>query len=96
MGIKNKKEKHPLYRKVTHTKYTGIKKIGDKGPQSWLQKEIIALDKYYYNGKLGYKTVTDEYISRSAQGYITPIIGGGIFIAHYIIDICIYKKWNIR
>ena len=73
-----KKEKHPLCREVTHTQYTGIKKIGDKGPQSWLQREIVQLDKYFLKGKMGYPTVNDEYIKRSAQPHITPIIGGGV------------------
>ena len=53
-----KKEKHPLCRAVTHAEYTGIKKIGDKGQQSWLQKVIVPLDKYFYKSKIGDKTVT--------------------------------------
>ncbi|MRT94760.1 hypothetical protein [Ancylomarina sp. 16SWW S1-10-2] len=71
-------EKPNLYREITHTQYTGIKKIGDKGPQSWLQKVIVPLDKYFYKGKLGYPTVTEEFIESPAQAYIAPLIFGGV------------------
>ncbi len=74
MGLKKAKAKHPLYRKVTHTKYTGIKKIGDKGPQSWLQKKIIKI----YGKRLGFKFVSDEFIKVPADAHITPIVGGGL------------------
>ncbi len=77
MGLKKQKNKHPLYRKVTHTTYTGIKKIGDKGPKSWLPKTIISLDKFFYKtGKYGYSTMNDEYIEAPAQAWILPLVGG--------------------
>ena len=92
MAIKNnsKNNKHPLCREVTHTQYTGIKKIGDKGPQSWLQKVIVPLDKYFYKGNMGGKTVTDEFVESHAQAYIAPLILGGItllFIVFFSYDI---------
>ncbi|MFA9371108.1 MAG: hypothetical protein ACERIH_05315 [Labilibaculum antarcticum] len=80
MAVKNnsKDNKDPLYRKVTHSEYTGIKKIGDKGPQSWLQKVIVPLDKYFYKGNMGGQTVTNEFVESSAQAYIAPLIFGGV------------------
>ncbi len=80
MGVK-KKQKN-LHRKITHTRYTGIKKIGDKGPQSWLQKEIIELDDFFYRCKVDYSTVTDEYIEVPASAYFLPLIGGGGFVIY--------------
>ncbi len=96
MGLKKAKAKHQLYRKVTHTKYTGIRKIGDKGPQSWLPKTIIPLDKFFYKtGKYGYPTMNDEYIEASVHAWILLLIGGS-FICKYFIDLCEYQEWKFR
>ena len=80
-----KKEKHPLCREVTHTQYTGIKKIGDKGPQSWLQKEIVPLDEYFYKFSWGYPNVTDKFIERPALAHVGPIVGGGTILFAIIL-----------
>ena len=81
MAIKNnsKNNKHPLCREVTHTQYTGIKKIGDKGPQSWLQKVIVPLDEYFYKSKMGHPYVSDEFIKMKSNSHITPFAWGGQF-----------------
>ena len=71
MVLIKQKDKHPLYSKITHTKYTGIKKIGDKGRQSWLQKEIIKI----CGKRLGFKFVSDEFVKVPADAHITPIVG---------------------
>ena len=95
MAVKknSKNNKYPLYRKVTHAEYTGIKKIGDKGPQSWLQKVIVPLDKYLYKSRMGYKTATNEFIEAPANAYMAPLIFGGvvlIFIVFFSYDIVKY------
>ncbi len=71
-----KKKKKILHREITHKTYTGIKKIGDKGPQSWLPREILNLDEYIYNSKMGYSCVNDEYIEAPSNQYLAPMIGG--------------------
>jgi hypothetical protein len=72
-----KKKKHKLYRKITHSEYKGIKKIGDKGPQSWLQRVIIEPDQYGYKNNLGYEVVTDEFMKIAPYAHLLPQIGGG-------------------
>ncbi|WP_320020307.1 hypothetical protein [Labilibaculum manganireducens] len=91
MAVKNnsKDNKDPLYRKVTHTQYTGIKKIGDKGPQSWLQKVIVPLDKYFYKGNMGGQTVTDEFVESPAQANIAPLIFGGVALLFVLLSLYI-------
>ena len=76
-----KKAKHPFCREVTHTQYTGIKKIGDKGPQSWLQKEIIKS----YGEKLGFKYVSDEFVKVPADAHIAPFAFGGTILFAIIL-----------
>ena len=70
---------HELYRRVTHTEYKGLKKIGDKGPQSWLRKIIDELDEIEYRKYIGDKgeTVNDRYIKISPHAHIWPRNLGG-------------------
>ncbi len=82
-----KKKNHELYRKITHYDYKGIKKIGDKGPQSWLQRVIIEPDQYGYKNNLGYEVVTDEFMKIAPNAHILPQIGGGSTSCNYWVQL---------
>jgi hypothetical protein len=81
-----------LYRKITHSEYKGIKKIGDKGPQSWLPKVISQLDDVVYKGRMGYEIVNDEFIKKSPNAHILPQIGGGVAL----LAIVLYTYFSIK
>ena len=74
MAVKNKKK--DLHREITHQNYKYKNKLGDKGPQSWLPKEIIPLDEYFYKSKMGYSYVNDKYIHDTEGQYVASFIGG--------------------
>ncbi len=79
----NKSKQHPLYRKVTHTHYTGVQKVIDKNTRRGLQREIITIDSHCK--ETGFKHITDEHIKMSAHSHITPIVGGGLALIFVFI-----------
>jgi hypothetical protein len=79
---------HELYRKVTHTEYKGLKKIGDKGPQSWLRKEIGELDEIEYRRSFGNKEdiINAEFLLIPPHAHIWPRGLGGIALFLLVIN----------
>lgn len=43
-----------------------------------MQRVILPISENYFKGSLEYPVMNDEYLKRSAQTHITPIIGGGM------------------
>jgi|SRR5690554_4399236 len=80
---------HELYRRVTHTEYKGLKKIGDKGPQSWLRKEIAVKDGNDYKNPMDFEVVTDKYIKRASNSNVLPQILGGFALFMAVGSSCI-------
>ncbi len=74
----NKSKQHPLYRKVTHTHYTGVQKLIDKNTRRGLQKVIVPLSEFFYKSKMGHPVINDEYIQLKVNTLATPIVGGGV------------------
>ncbi len=74
----NKSKQHPLYRKVTHSHYTGAQKIIDKNIKRGLQREIVPLDEYFYISPMEFPHVSDEYLLINADSDLAPLIGGGV------------------